>query len=96
MILGAGPAGITAALYGQRMGLKTIVFGDIPGGSSYMIEHLANFPGLMEGTSGTQFGTMVTTRPLSVSMSTVKSIRLSVPLLPPGGCPKDWRFPMPT
>ncbi len=58
MILGAGPAGITAALYGQRMGLKTIVFGDIPGGSSYMIEHLANFPGLMEGTSGTQFGTM--------------------------------------
>ena len=58
MILGAGPAGITAALYGQRLGLKTIVFGDIPGGSSYMIEHLANFPGLMEGTSGTQFGTM--------------------------------------
>ena len=58
MILGAGPAGITAALYAQRLGLKTIVFGDIPGGSSYMIEHLANFPGLMEGTSGTQFGTM--------------------------------------
>ena len=58
MILGAGPAGITAALYGQRLGLKTVVFGDIPGGSSYMIEHLANFPGLMEGTSGTQFGTM--------------------------------------
>jgi len=58
IILGAGPAGITAALYGQRLGLKTIVFGDIPGGSSYMIENLANFPGLMEGTSGTQFGTM--------------------------------------
>jgi len=58
MILGAGPAGITAALYGQRLGLKTIVFGDIPGGSSYMIEHLANFPGLVEGTSGTQFGMM--------------------------------------
>ncbi|MGD8990921.1 MAG: NAD(P)/FAD-dependent oxidoreductase [Desulfobacterales bacterium] len=58
LILGAGPAGITAALYGQRLGLKTIVFGDIPGGSSYMIEHLANFPGLVEGTSGTQFGTM--------------------------------------
>jgi thioredoxin reductase (NADPH) len=58
MILGAGPAGITAALYGQRLGLKTIVFGDIPGGSSYMIERLANFPGLMEGTSGTQFGAL--------------------------------------
>ncbi len=58
MILGAGPAGITAALYAQRLGLKTVVFGDIPGGSSYMIEHLANFPGLMEGTSGTQFGAL--------------------------------------
>ena len=58
MILGAGPAGISAALYGQRLGLQTIVFGDIPGGSTYMIEHLANFPGLLEGTSGAQFGTM--------------------------------------
>ena len=58
LILGAGPAGITAALYGQRMGLKTVVFGDIPGGSTYMIEHLANFPGFMEAISGTQFGTM--------------------------------------
>jgi len=58
MILGTGPAGMTAALYGQRLGLKTIAFGDIPGGSTYMIEHLANFPGFMEGISGTQFGTM--------------------------------------
>lgn len=58
MILGSGPAGLTAALYGQRLGLKVIVFGDIPGGSTYMIQHLANFPGYMEEISGTQFGTM--------------------------------------
>jgi thioredoxin reductase (NADPH) len=58
MILGTGPAGMTAALYAQRLGLQAIVFGDIPGGSTYMIEHLANFPGFMEGISGTQFGTM--------------------------------------
>jgi thioredoxin reductase (NADPH) len=58
MILGSGPAGLTAALYGQRLGLKVIVFGDIPGGSTYMIEHLANFPGFLEEISGTQFGTM--------------------------------------
>ena len=58
MILGSGPAGMTAALFGQRLGLKVIVFGDIPGGSTYMIQHLANFPGFMEETSGTQFGTM--------------------------------------
>ncbi len=58
IILGSGPAGLTAALYGQRLGLKTVVFGDIPGGSSYMIQHLANFPGYLEEISGTQFGTM--------------------------------------
>ena len=58
MILGSGPAGLTAALFGQRLGLKVIVFGDIPGGSTYMIQHLANFPGFIEEISGTQFGTM--------------------------------------
>jgi thioredoxin reductase (NADPH) len=58
MILGSGPAGLTTALFGQRLGLKVIVFGDIPGGSTYMIQHLANFPGFMEEISGTQFGTM--------------------------------------
>ena len=58
MILGSGPAGMTAALYGQRLGLRAIVFGDIPGGSTYMIQELANFPGYLEEISGTQFGTM--------------------------------------
>ncbi|UCH20482.1 MAG: hypothetical protein JSU83_18350 [Deltaproteobacteria bacterium] len=42
MILGTGPGGTTAALYGQRLGLNTIVFGDIPGGSVYMIENIMN------------------------------------------------------
>lgn len=57
MILGSGPAGLTAALYGQRLGLEVIVFGDIPGGSTYMIQHLANFPGVVKDLSGAQFGT---------------------------------------
>ena len=56
MILGTGPAGTTAALYGQRLGLRTVVFGDIPGGNVYMIESLDNFPGFPGGIPGTQFG----------------------------------------
>jgi thioredoxin reductase (NADPH) len=56
MIVGAGPAGMTAALYAQRMGLDVVVFGDIAGGSTYMIEQLNNFPGFMNGVPGTQFG----------------------------------------
>jgi thioredoxin reductase (NADPH) len=56
MIVGAGPAGGTAAIYAQRLGLNSVVFGDIPGGSTYMIENLANFPGFTGGVPGTQFG----------------------------------------
>ncbi|MBW2408210.1 MAG: FAD-dependent oxidoreductase [Deltaproteobacteria bacterium] len=58
MILGTGPGGITAALYGQPLGLNTVVFGDIPGGSVYMIENIMNYPGFIGGVPGTQFGTM--------------------------------------
>ena len=55
-IIGAGPAGITAALYGVRLGLNVVVFGDIPGGNTYMIESLDNYPGFPGGITGTQFG----------------------------------------
>ena len=58
MVAGMGPAGITAAVFAQRLGLKTVVFGDVPGGSVYMIEALTNFPGLVGDVSGTQFGTL--------------------------------------
>jgi thioredoxin reductase (NADPH) len=56
MIIGAGPAGITAALYGVRLGLDVVVLGDIPGGNAFMIESLDNFPGFPDGITGTQFG----------------------------------------
>jgi thioredoxin reductase (NADPH) len=56
MVVGTGPAGLTAAVYAQRFGMKTAVFGDIPGGNLYMIESLRNIPGFPEGISGTQWG----------------------------------------
>ena len=56
MIIGAGPAGITAALYGVRLGLDVVVLGDTPGGNAFMIESLDNFPGFPDGITGTQFG----------------------------------------
>lgn len=56
MIVGTGPAGLTAAIYGQRLGLQVIGIGDIPGGNLYMIENLMNFPGFVGGVPGAQFG----------------------------------------
>lgn len=56
MILGTGPAGLTAAIYGSRLGLKVVVFGDTPGGNVYMIDNLMTYPGFIGGIAGTQFG----------------------------------------
>ncbi|MFZ0132156.1 MAG: NAD(P)/FAD-dependent oxidoreductase [Desulfobacterales bacterium] len=56
LIAGTGPAGMTAALYGQRLGLKTVVYGDIPGGNLYMIENLSNYPGFIDGIAGMELG----------------------------------------
>ncbi len=56
IIVGSGPAGITAAIYGQRLGMSVVLFGDTPGGNSYMIEHLENYPGFMGGVPGAQWG----------------------------------------
>ncbi|MCF8128072.1 MAG: NAD(P)/FAD-dependent oxidoreductase [Deltaproteobacteria bacterium] len=56
MIVGTGPAGLTAALYGQRLGLNCVVFGFVPGGNLYMVDNLANFPGFPGGISGTEWG----------------------------------------
>ncbi len=56
IIIGAGPAGLSAAIYSQRQGLSTIVFGDTPGGNLYMIESVKNYPGFHEGVPGMQLG----------------------------------------
>jgi thioredoxin reductase (NADPH) len=54
-IIGAGPAGLAAAVYGASDGLATIVFErDIPGGQAghtSMIENFFGFPGGIEGAT---------------------------------------------
>lgn len=45
-IIGAGPAGLTAAIYLQRANLETIIFdGDAPGGKMVKTAHVENYPG---------------------------------------------------
>ena len=52
-IIGAGPAGMTAALYAARAGLSVAMFERImPGGQLAQTEHLENYPGYAQSTSG--------------------------------------------
>lgn len=53
MIIGAGPAGLTAGIYAARGGLKTgIIEMAMPGGQAASTEKIENYPGFPEGIGG--------------------------------------------
>lgn len=53
IIIGAGPAGLTAGIYAARGGLKTgIIEMAMPGGQAASTEKIENYPGFPEGIGG--------------------------------------------
>lgn len=56
IVVGSGPAGLTAALYAAREGIDTLVIERAGvGGQAGVTERLDNFPGFPEGVSGDEF-----------------------------------------
>jgi len=54
-IIGTGCAGLSAAIYASRYGLKTVVLGELPGGLITTTHLVENYPGL-KSLSGMELG----------------------------------------
>lgn len=62
IVIGAGPAGLTAGIYGARSGLKTLVIEEkTPGGAAAVTPLIENYPGFAEGISGQELSLKMAT-----------------------------------
>lgn len=81
IIIGGGPAGLTAALYGARGGLKVLVFEKaVLGGKITTTDKVDNYPAIPQGVSGYELGDLMAIQAKKygavINLEEVKSIEL--------------------
>jgi thioredoxin reductase (NADPH) len=76
-ILGAGPAGLTAALYAASEGLRTLVVEALaPGGQAGTSARIENYPGFSDGISGAELATSIHAQALRLGAEILVGVEL--------------------
>ena len=83
-VIGAGTAGLTAALLATRYGMKTIVLERLASGGQVLnAERIENFPGLKDGIMGIEYGILLQEHAeengAEMQMAQVSNLRLEDP-----------------
>jgi len=72
VIIGGGPAGLTAGLYAARAGLKSVLLEQgIFGGQIVNARLVENYPGFPEGISGTELGELIRRQAIKYGLETL-------------------------
>ena len=73
VIIGGGPAGISAGIYAARSGLKSVLLEKMfIGGQAINSQMLENYPGFENGISGTQFAQTIEKQAKNLGLEIVK------------------------
>ncbi|MCX5680473.1 MAG: thioredoxin-disulfide reductase [Candidatus Omnitrophica bacterium] len=79
VILGGGPAGLTAGLYAARARMDVILFEKaMPGGQILVTDRIENFPGFPEGVSGPDLAEWMTKQAAHFGLKTVMAEAKSI------------------
>jgi thioredoxin reductase (NADPH) len=77
VILGAGPAGLTAALYAASEGLRTLVIEALaPGGQAGTSARIENYPGFPDGISGAELAASIHAQALRLGAEILVGVEL--------------------
>jgi len=91
-ILGAGPAGLTAALYAASDGLRTLVVEALaPGGQAGTSARIENYPGLANGVSGSELAAEIHAHAARLGAEVLVGVEL-VRAMPGNGVPFEFEL----